>query len=111
DLILQRFVDGMLAIPGLVLAMAIVAVFGTNTTNALIAIAIVTIPATSRVVRSAVLATKQEPYVEAARSMGARPLRIMLRHVLTNIFAIILVLISSAIGGAILIEAGLSFLG
>lgn len=111
DLIAQRAVDGMLAIPGIVLAMGIVSVLGANTTNALLAIALVTIPSSSRVVRGAVLSVKQNVYIEAAQALGAHPLRIMLRHVLPNIGAPILILASSALGGAILIESGLSFLG
>ncbi len=111
DLIVQRAVDGMLAIPAIVLAMAIVSVLGANTANALLAIAIVTIPSSSRVVRSAVLAVKANVYVEAAHALGATPRRIMARHVLPNIVAPILILASGSLGGAILAESGLSFLG
>lgn len=111
DLIAQRAVDGMLAIPGIVLAMGIVSVLGASTTNALLAIAFVTIPSSSRVVRGAVLSVKQNVYIEAAQALGAHPVRVMLRHVLPNIGAPILILASSALGGAILIESGLSFLG
>ena len=111
DLIAQRAVDGMLAIPGIVLAMGIVSVLGANTTNAVFAIALVTIPSSSRVVRGAVLAVKQNVYIDAAVSLGAHPARIMMRHVFPNVIAPILILASSSLGGAILVEAGLSFLG
>lgn len=111
DLIAQRAVDGMLAIPGIVLAMGIVSVLGANTTNAVLAIALVTIPSSSRVVRGAVLAVKQNVYIDAAASLGAHPARIMMRHVFPNVIAPILILASSSLGGAILVEAGLSFLG
>ena len=111
DIIIQRFVDAILAFPGIVLAMALVSVLGTNTTNALLAIAIVIIPTTSRVIRGAVLSVKQNVYVEAAQSIGATPLRVMLRHVLPNVVAPILILVSASLGNAILIEASLSFLG
>lgn len=111
DLIVQRAVDGMLAIPAIVLAMAIVSVLGASTANALLAIAIVTIPSSSRVVRSAVLAVKSNVYVDAARALGATPGGIMVRHVLPNIIAPILILASGSLGGAILAESGLSFLG
>lgn len=111
DLIVQRFVDGMQSIPGLVLAMALVSVLGTSTTNAMLAIAVVVIPTSSRVIRGAVLSTKQNVFIEAARTIGASPLRVMLRHLLPNVVAPILILVSASLGGAILTEAGLSFLG
>ncbi len=111
DLLVQRVVDAMLAFPALVLTMALVSVFGASTSSALVAIAIVFIPGTSRVVRSAVFAVKQNVYIEASRSVGATNLRIMLRHILPNVMAPILVLVSAYVGAAILIEASLSFLG
>jgi peptide/nickel transport system permease protein len=111
DLVVQRVVDAMLAFPGIVLAMSLVSVLGISTTNALLAISIVIIPGTSRVVRSAVLSVKTNVYVEAARSIGASSKRIMLLHILPNVTAPILILISAYLGGAILIEASLSFLG
>ena len=111
DMVIQRIVDAVLAFPGIVLAMSLVAVLGTSTTNALLAIAIVIIPFQSRVVRGAVLSVKQNVYIEAAQTIGATPQRIMFRHVLPNVVAPILILISSSLGNAILIEAGLSFLG
>lgn len=111
DMVAQRVVDAILAFPGIVLAMALVSVLGTSTTNAMLAIAVVIIPFQSRVIRGAVLSIKQNVYVEAAQSLGATNLRIMARHVLPNVVAPILILISSSLGNAILIEAGLSFLG
>ena len=111
DMVIQRVVDAVLAFPGIVLAMSLVAVLGTSTTNALLAIAIIIIPFQSRVVRGAVLAVKQNVYIEAARTIGESPQRIMFRHVLPNVVAPILILISASLGNAILIEAGLSFLG
>ncbi len=111
DMVIQRVVDAVLAFPGIVLAMSLVAVLGTSTTNALLAIAIVIIPFQSRVVRGAVLSVKQNVYIEAAQTIGATPQRIMFRHVLPNVVAPILILISASLGNAILIEAGLSFLG
>ncbi len=111
DMAIQRVVDGILAFPGIVLAMALVSVLGTNTTNAMLAIAIVIAPNTSRVIRGAVLSVKTNVYVEAARTVGAPPLRIMFRHILPNVVAPILILVSASLGNAILTEAGLSFLG
>ena len=111
DLAVQRVVDGMLSFPGIVLAMALVSVLGANTTNAVLAISIVIAPSNSRVVRSAVLSVKQNVYVEAALATGASDKRVMFRHVLPNVVAPILILISALLGAAILIEASLSFLG
>jgi len=111
DLIVQRVVDAMLAIPGLVLALFFVAVFTPSVETGILAITLVIIPFNARVIRSAVLATKENVYVEAARAIGAGPLRVMLRHVLPNIVAPILIMISTVLGASILIEAGLAFLG
>jgi peptide/nickel transport system permease protein len=111
DLILQRVMDAVQAIPGLVLALAIVSVLKPNTTNAMLAIAIVIIPGNSRIVRGTVLSTKQNRYVEAAHAIGCRHPRIILRHILPNVTAPILVIASIWLGNAILIEATLSFLG
>jgi peptide/nickel transport system permease protein len=111
DLVLQRVMDAIQAIPGLVLALAIVSVLKPSTTNAMLAIAIVIIPGNSRIVRGAVLSTKQNRYVEAAHAIGCRHPRIILTHILPNVTAPILVIASIWLGNAILIEATLSFLG
>ena len=111
DLVVQRVVDAMLAIPGLVLALFFAAVFNPSTETGVLAITIAITPAVSRVIRSAVLAAKENVYVEAARTIGASPLRIMVRHVLPNVMAPILIMMSTLLGAAILIEAGLAFLG
>jgi len=111
DLVAQRVMDAVQAIPGLVLALAIVSVLKPNTTNAMIAIAIVIIPGNSRIVRGAVLSAKQNRYVEAAQAIGCRHPRIILTHILPNVTAPILVIASIWLGNAILIEATLSFLG
>src|SRR5499425_45139 len=111
DLIFQRVMDAIQAIPALVLALAIVSVLRPNTTNAMIAIAMVIIPGNSRIVRGAVLAAKQNRYVEAAQAIGCRHPRIILSHILPNVTAPILVIASIWLGNAILIEATLSFLG
>ena len=111
DLFVQRIVDAMLAIPGLVLALFFVAVFNPSVTTGIAAIILVIIPFNSRVIRSAVLGIKENVYVEAARVIGASPARIMLRHILPNVVAPILIMISTVLGAAILIEAGLAFLG
>jgi peptide/nickel transport system permease protein len=111
DLALQRVMDALQSIPGLVLALAIVSVLKPNTTNAMLAIAVVIIPGNSRIVRGAVLSAKQNRYVEAAQALGCRHRSILTRHILPNVTAPILVIASIWLGNAILIEASLSFLG
>ena len=111
DLVVQRLVDAMLAIPGIVLALFFVSVFNPSVTTGIAAIILVIIPFNSRVIRSAVLAVKENVYVEAAQVIGAGPLRVMLRHILPNVVAPILIMMSTVLGAAILIEAGLAFLG
>ena len=111
DLVLQRVMDAVQAIPGLILALAIVSVLTPNTTNAMLAIAMVIIPGNSRIVRGAVLSAKQNRYVEAAEALGCRHLHILVRHILPNVTAPILIIASIWLGNAILIEATLSFLG
>jgi ABC-type dipeptide/oligopeptide/nickel transport system permease subunit len=111
DLALQRVMDAIQAIPGLVLALAIVSVLKPNTTNAMLAIAFVIIPGNSRIVRGAVLSAKQNRYVEAAQALGCRQRSILVKHILPNVTAPILVIASIWLGNAILIEASLSFLG
>jgi peptide/nickel transport system permease protein len=111
DMILQRIMDAVQAIPALVLALAIVSVLRPNTTNAMIAIAMVIIPGNSRIVRGAVMSAKQNHYVEAAQAIGCQHPRIILSHILPNVTAPILIIASIWLGNAILIEATLSFLG
>ena len=111
DLLSQRVVDAMLAIPGLVLALIFAAVFTPGVTTGIFAIILIIIPFNARVIRSAVLAVKENVYVEAARVIGAGPTRIMLRHILPNVVAPILIMMSTVLGAAIIIEAGLAFLG
>lgn len=111
DLISQRVVDAMLAIPGLVLALIFAAVFTPSVTTGILAIILIIIPFNARVIRSAVFAVKENVYVEAARVIGADPTRIMLRHILPNVVAPILIMMSTVLGAAIIIEAGLAFLG
>jgi ABC-type dipeptide/oligopeptide/nickel transport system permease subunit len=98
DLMLQRVMDALMTIPGLILALAIVSVLTPNTTNAMLAIAIVIIPGNSRLVRGAVLSAKQNPYVEAAQALGCRHLRIITTHILPNVTAPILIIASIWLG-------------
>jgi peptide/nickel transport system permease protein len=111
DLVLQRVMDAIQAIPGLILALAIVSVLRPSTTNAMLAIAMVIVPGNSRIVRGAVLSAKQNRYVEAAQAMGCRHPRIIAQRILPNVTAPILIIASIWLGNAILIEASLSFLG
>ena len=111
DNLLMRLMDVMFAIPSLVLAIAITGILGPNLTNAMIAIGLVYTPTFARVVRGPVLSVVQHEYVAAARTVGARHGRIVLRHVLPNVTAPIIVQTTLSLSTAILTEAVLSFLG
>lgn len=111
DAALMRGVDIMFAFPGLVLAIVIAGLLGPSRTNAMIAIGIVYAPAFARVVRGSTLSVLSLPYVEAARSLGISDVRIVLRHLLPNIMAPLIVLTTVYLSTAILTEAALSFLG
>ncbi|MFC2031833.1 ABC transporter permease [Chloroflexota bacterium] len=111
DLYMQRVMDVLMAFPILVLAIAIMAVMGTSVTNVIIAMSIPFIPRANRVVRSVAISVKEFQFVEAARAVGASPVRIVFRHVLPNCMASYLIVATSLLGSAILIEASLSFLG
>ena len=111
DLLLMRVVDALLAFPALILAIALVAALGPSLRNAMIAIGIVAIPVYARLVRAVVLQLKQMEFVVATRSLGAPPLRLVVRHLVPNLMNPILVQVSLSAGFAILAEATLSFLG
>jgi peptide/nickel transport system permease protein len=111
DAAIMRCVDVMLAFPGILLALSIVAILGPSITNVMIAVGIEFIPAFVRTVRGSTLSVKEEDYVLAARAVGAKTWRIVGRHVLPNVVQTVIVLGSLAVGIAILIAAGLSFLG
>jgi peptide/nickel transport system permease protein len=111
DLILQRFVDALQAFPALVLLLLLVQIAEPSVRNTVIAMGIIGIPITSRLVRSSVLSVSSTDYVTAARAMGATDARVMFRHVVPNIAAILLIAFSIGIGAYILFEATISFLG
>ena len=111
DGLMMRMVDAMLAVPFLILAIALAAFLGPNLTNAMIAIGITQTPIFTRLIRGQVLAVRHEDYIEAARAVGNPHHRIMLRHILPNVLAPILVQATLAIAAAIIAEASLSFLG
>jgi peptide/nickel transport system permease protein len=111
DGLMMRIVDAMLAIPFLILAIALAAFLGPNLTNAMIAIGVAQTPIFIRLTRGQVLVVRHENYIEAARAIGNPGRRIMLRHILPNVLAPILVQATLAIAAAIIAEATLSFLG
>jgi peptide/nickel transport system permease protein len=111
DLILQRLLDIMQALPLLVMAIMMAASLGPSLRNTIIAIAIPLVPTVARVVRSSTLSLREQPFVEAARAVGMGELRIAVRHVLPNTLAPLIVLATAQVGSAILVEASLSFLG
>jgi peptide/nickel transport system permease protein len=111
DSVVMRAVDVMFAFPGLVLAIVIAGMLGPSISNAMIAIGIVYTPQYARVARSSVLSVKEELYIEAAKSVGGRGYHIVVRHILPNIIAPLVVLTTLSMSTAILTEASLSFLG
>jgi peptide/nickel transport system permease protein len=111
DLIVQRVIDGLMAIPALILALALVAGLGPSVRNVIIALSIAFIPAAARLIRSQALAIKEMDYVLAARAVGAGHVRIILRHMAPNVFGLYIVLVTLTLGGAIIAEASLTFLG
>jgi peptide/nickel transport system permease protein len=111
DLIVQRLIDIMQALPLLVMALVMAASLGPSLTNTIIAISIPLVPHVARVIRSNTLMLRELPYVEAARATGMNEVSIAVRHVLPNTLAPLIVLGTAQLGSAILTEAALSFLG
>ncbi len=117
DLIVQRLVDGLMAFPALVLALVIVTLMGKGLVvggaqaNVVLSIGIILIPVTARVVRASALSVQENAYVDAARALGARDGRIIVRHILPNVTHAVIILGATYLGAAILLEASLSFLG
>lgn len=111
DLIVQRLMDILISFPLIILALAVVAILGTGLQNVILAIAIPMIPRCARVVRASALSIREMPYVDAARAAGFTDSRIVLRHMLPNVMAPYLIMLTAFLGQAILLEASLSFLG
>ncbi|MBE0623602.1 MAG: ABC transporter permease [Burkholderiales bacterium] len=111
DLLFQRVMDVFLAFPLIIMALAVVAIFGTGPGNVIIAITIPFVPRCARVVRSNALTIREMPYVDAARALGYGHLRIILRHMAPNCMAPYLIMLTTFLGQAILLEAALSYLG
>ena len=107
----MRFVDGLLAIPAILLALALIALLGSSLINVIIAISVLDTPRMVRIVRGTVLSLREEVYVEAARATGARAWRILLLHIAPNTMAPVIVQATFMFAQAILVEASLSFLG
>jgi len=111
DLLLERVMDILLAFPQLILALAIASILGPAVQNVVIAIAVPIIPRAARVVRATALAVKENVYVEAVNALGASRRRVVLRHIVPNVVAPYIILVTAQLGGAILAEAALSYLG
>lgn len=111
DLLFQRVMDVFLAFPLIIMALAVVAIFGTGPENVIIAITIPFVPRCARVVRSNALTIREMPYVDAARALGYSHTRIILRHMAPNCMAVFLIMLTTFLGQAILLEASLSYLG
>ena len=112
DLIVERFSEILLAFPLVVLALALVAAFGGGGLGSVIlAVIVVSVPRVARVVRSSALSVRELPFVEAARALGAGHVSIMARHILPNVLAPYLIMLTALLGQAILLESSLSFLG
>jgi peptide/nickel transport system permease protein len=111
DTIVQRFMDAFQSFPALLFLILVVSMAEPTELNLIIGLAIVSVPSISRIVRSVVLQTREMPYVEAARVIGASDVRIMGRHILPNVTAPIIVIFTIGVGAVILAEASLSFLG
>ena len=111
DMIVQRIVDIWQALPGLIMLIFLVSVFGSSQTLLIGAIGFLSAPRASRLIRGSAISVAQNEYVQAAHALGASHIRILWKHILPNILHIVLISVSVSIGGAILVESTLSFLG
>ena len=111
DLVFQRVMDVFMAFPLIIMALAVVSILGTGTEYVIIAITIPFVPRCARVVRSSALAIREMPYIDAARACGFSHARIILRHMVPNVMAPFLIMVTAFVGQAILLEASLSYLG
>jgi peptide/nickel transport system permease protein len=111
DLLLERLMDVLLAFPLLILALAIASILGPAVQNVVVAIAIPIVPRAARVVRATALSVKENPYVEAVQALGAAHVRVILQHIVPNVTAPYLIMLTAQLSSAILTEAALSYLG
>jgi peptide/nickel transport system permease protein len=110
-IIIMRIIDSLMSFPMILLALVVASLLGSGVRNVIIALSVALVPSYARVMCGQVLSVKENDYVLAGRSIGAGNLRIMLRHIVPNCFAPLLVMVTMALGGVVLAEAGLSFLG
>jgi peptide/nickel transport system permease protein len=111
DLVVQRVIDAWMSFPYLIIVLSVMAVLGPGLLNVVFSLTIIAAAASSRVIRGATIAVAQHAYVEAAAALGGGRLRVVLRHVLPNVAATIIILATIGLGGVILAESALSFLG
>ncbi len=111
DMVIQRFMDALMSFPTLLLALALIAMLGSSLTNVIIVITVVDTPRMVRIIRSQVLSLREYQFVEAARAIGSPTWRVLMWHVAPNTFAPVIVQATFVFASAVLVEAGLSFLG
>lgn len=111
DICIQRLVDALMGFPPIILALGLMAALGASTNNVIIALVVILVPGATRVIRSQALSIKELDYTLAAKSIGASSTRIIIRHMLPNVGATYIVLVTLTLGFAIVVEASLSFLG
>ncbi len=111
DLLLERLMDILLAFPQLILALAIASILGPAVQNVVVAIAIPIVPRVARVVRATALSVKEHQYIEAVQALGAQRRRVVFRHIVPNVMTPYIIMLTAQLGGAILAEAALSYLG
>lgn len=111
DEVFMRFIDAMMAFPGILLAIVLVTVFSTGTQNTIIALGIMSIPSFARIIRSGFIQVKEFDFVKASKAKGAGSIRIIFKHILPNILSPILVAATLSFSGSVLAESGLSYLG
>lgn len=111
DMVMQRFVDAWMSFPGLIILIVVVSVFGPGMPQTIITLGVLLGIDGSRIVRSAVVAVRENMYVHAAQSLGASSLRILWKHILPNVMPVVIVIFTTRVGTVILAESGLAFLG
>lgn len=111
DMLIQRLVDALMGFPPIILALGLMAALGASINNVVIALVVILVPGATRVIRSQALSIKELDYTLSARAIGATPFRVMLRHMMPNVIATYIVLMTITLGFAIVVEASLSFLG
>ena len=111
DMVVQRLVDALMGFPPIIMALGLMAALGADINNVIIALVVILVPGATRVIRSEALRIKELDYILASRAIGASPIRVMVSHMLPNVAATYIVLVTITLGFAIVVEASLSFLG